>query len=94
MDEYLEMRYLPLSLPPALFACALFFMVAVAAPAATPDLETKLATVQGDVAAAEKLNAELKAQLAAKEQTAAEAKAELQKLDDQIAALKKQHQLE
>ena len=80
-----------------LIAC---FVVLIAATisclsmAAVKDLEDRIAEVKKNITVEEQFNSELKAQLAVKETAVAEAKTKLKQIEDQIAALRKEHQME
>jgi len=57
-------------------------------------LEEQVAAAKADIAVAQQVNIELKAQLAAKETEASALKVKLKQIDDQINALKKEQHLE
>ena len=79
---------------PILLCVALFCAMPLWLMAEEGSLEKQVAAVKADIAAAQQINIELKAQLVAKETEAADLKVKLKQIEDQIDALKKEQHLE
>ena len=77
----------------ALSLCvALFCALPLSLVAEGESLEEQVAGVRAEIAVAQQVNIELKTQLAATETEAAELRVKLKQIEDQIEALKKEHQ--
>ena len=72
----------------------IFCLVPLLLMAEGVSLEEQVAAAKADIAVAQQVNIELKAQLAAKETEASALKVKLKQIDDQINALKKEQHLE
>jgi len=79
---------------PMSLCAAILCAVPLSLMAEGPGLEDQITGIKAEIAAAQQINIELKTQLAAKETEAAELKVKLKQIEEQIDAVKKEHQLE